>query len=61
MPEYNQPAIVLEVLPEPIKDAEVQGFGRTAAATRYDLLIGLIMPDGEFAHFYQIAPSAPSK
>lgn len=50
VPEVGQPAVVIEVLPEPLKDPKA-GFGDHYATCRYDMIIGVFM-GGEFINFY---------
>lgn len=49
-PEVGQPAVVMEVLPEPLKDPEA-GFGDHYATCQYDLIIGVFLK-GDFIQFY---------
>lgn len=49
-PEVGQPVVVMEVLPEPLKDPEA-GFGDHYATCQYDLIIGVFLK-GDFTQFY---------
>jgi len=49
-PEKGQPAVVMELLEEPLKDKE-QGFDSAYATCQYDMVIGVFLK-GDFIHFY---------
>jgi hypothetical protein len=50
-PSYNEPAIVVEVLANPIYD-EKQDFGTPYFRQRLDLVLGLLSPEQDFQFFY---------
>lgn len=50
-PEYNEPAIVMEVLLDPLRDNE-NGAGSAYYREPLDLLLGLIDGDGDFVIFH---------
>lgn len=49
-PEVGQPAVVMEVIPELLKDPEA-GFGNHYATSQYDMIIGVFLK-GDFIQFY---------
>jgi hypothetical protein len=50
-PGYGQPAIVVEVLQEPVLD-EAEGAGSAYFREPLDLIIGLLDPDGDFSTYH---------
>lgn len=50
VPGKGQPAVVMELLEEPLKDPQA-GFGDHYATCQYDMIIGVFMK-GEFINFY---------
>jgi hypothetical protein len=51
-PSYNEPAIVLEILDEPLKDEKTQDSGKPYFNEPLDLKLGLLDADGDFLIFY---------
>ena len=50
-PKYNQPVIVVEVLSDPIEDAE-QNSGSAYFKERLDIVLGIIDEEGDFVTFH---------
>jgi len=51
LPEFNQPAVVVEVLETPLRDTS-KSFGSAHAAESYDIIIGIIDSDGDFMTYF---------
>ncbi len=51
-PAYDEPAIVMEVLKEPLKDGEEQNSGSPYFNEPLDLILGISDEDGDFLIFH---------